>query len=85
MRFSITPLILALTSGGLLAAASETLDLRYKCDSFGGVIEWVCLPDQAAGVACAQVYHGGGSHCSDCAKLDTPGLFSCTCSGDSCP
>lgn len=77
MRFNATLCLAALL--GLVA--SETLDLSGKCDGYDGVYTWDCNINQqdTAALTCNSRLHGGGSYCSDCVRLDTPGFFECSC------
>ena len=77
MRFTITVLFTLITG----FAASETLDLSGKCDAHNGVYTWDCNINQenTAALTCNSRLSGGGSYCSDCVRLDTPGFFECSC------
>ncbi|EOD46351.1 hypothetical protein GTA08_BOTSDO03354 [Neofusicoccum parvum] len=83
MRFTATFFVTLFAS----LVASETLDLSGKCDSHNGVYSWDCNINQedTAALTCNSRLSGGGSYCSDCVRLDTPGFFECTCSGNECP
>ncbi|KAL0256059.1 hypothetical protein SLS55_008448 [Diplodia seriata] len=83
MRFAVSVLFTLLAG----FAAGETLDLTGKCTDHDGVYSWDCNINQenTAALTCNSRLSGGGSYCSDCVRLDTPGFFECSCIGNNCP